>query len=166
MNDNTSTTVNTPSVNEGQFKKNHKKRGGRKKGTPNINTEIHKGAMGRIRDRIVESGGTVKTPAEFLVDVYNDPQNKMSDRVTAAKIVATIIHPNAPKQLNVKGGVKSSVEFTLLASDAHNNLERLVNANNKDVVDGINEVIEGEVVDMESESNNLSPDIKNKLDEL
>lgn len=155
MTDNSdSTELSPPSIQlPSKFKKGRKKTGGRKKGVPNINTEIHKGAMRRIRDTILDSGGAIKTPAEFLVDVYNDDTNKMSDRIHAAKIVSSIIHPNAPKVVNVKGGTSSKIEFSLLASDAHNNFERLVNLDMDSEMDKaiVGDIIDAEVVEVEKE---------------
>lgn len=141
-------------VPDTKFRKGHKKMGGRRKGVPNASTEIHKGAMRRVRDSIAASGGAIKTPVEFLVDVYNNKHISMVHRIQAAKIVALIVHPSAPKVLNVKGGTTSKVEFSLLATDAHDKFSKLIETGAETETDSANamdsSILIGEIVEEDS----------------
>jgi hypothetical protein len=129
--------INKPT---GGYRKGHKKMGGRKKGTPNSATYIDNEGLRNVVDKLRKSGGVMKTPIEFFFDVFNDKKVTMTNRVAAARAAAAIIHPAAPKKVKISGsGKDGKVELTLLASDAHLQLERLIN---------IDDFIEGEVTEV------------------
>lgn len=143
---------NNPNIKKGEVNPNladnkSPLRGKNKKRTAGCKA-VHDRAIENINRQLSMGRGDNKkvTPLEFLVNIYNDKEERMSNRVNAAKAALEYLHTKQPKPIEVTTESTQTIELRLTADDALSNLNKMLDHQDSQTISHPS-ILEGETVE-------------------